>query len=149
MDVPPSDYGDAFDAAIYSWWYYLTFLFPAAVYAVPAIRRWRHVLWLVPVAFMASCVGYFVYWRSIDYALMAYYEKTGYFNTADTWYVFMPIFRGLPNVIVATFACTLCAWSISRRRLPGKQLEVTTSTKTEYRPRSIQSDNPYEPPHDT
>ena len=146
LDTQPSDYHDAFAAAIGSWWYFLTFLLPGMVYVLPAIKRWRYILWLIPVAFIASCIGYFIYWRSIDWALMAYYHKTGYFNTADTWYAFMPIFRGIPNALVATIACTMIGWLVSRRGLYETQIDTQTIAYDAPLADHIGSQNPYEPP---
>ena len=113
-DIQPIDYPDVVSAAVYNWKYLLTFLLPAAVYVIPAIARWRYLLWLTPLAFAASCTGFFIYWRSIDYALMEYYQKTGYFNAADTWYSLMPFVYGLPSSLVATLGCTLIAWAFPR-----------------------------------
>ncbi|MCU0721364.1 MAG: hypothetical protein MUC83_16760 [Pirellula sp.] len=145
-DVQPIDYGDALTAALNSWWYVLTFLLPAAVYAIPAVKRWRYILWLVPIAFLASCIGYFVYWRSIDYALMDYYHRTGYFNTADTWYVFMPFFRGLPNALFATFVCTVVGWFISRRRGHAPDTSLANCEQEGRHDVPNESENPYDPP---
>ncbi len=145
-DVQPIDYGDALTAAINSWWYLLTFLLPGCVYAIPAVKRWRYILWLAPVALIASCIGYFVYWRSIDYALVDYYQRTGYFNTADTWYVFMPIFRGIPNAMLATVACTLVGWFISRCGRHDPDTGVAYHEHEERHGDPIPSENPYEPP---
>ena len=69
-ETQPNDYPAALDAAMASWWYLLTFVLPGLVYLVPAVTRWRYILWLIPVAFFAACFGCFVYWRSIDWALM-------------------------------------------------------------------------------
>ena len=146
-EIQPNDYDDVLPAAIGSWWYFLTFLLPAIVYVVPAIARWRYIVWLVPVAFIASCLGYFVYWLSIDYVLMDYYRKTGYLNTVDTWYVFMPIFRGIPNALVATAGCTFIGWAISRRGLFEPQNESQDRVHETKPPGYTSSDNPYEPPH--
>ena len=145
-EVQPIDYGDALTAAINSWWYVLTFLLPAAVYAIPAVKRWRYILWLAPVAFVASCIGYFVYWRSIDYALMDYYQRTGYFNAADTWYVFMPIFRGIPNAMFATIACTVVGWFVSRRGRHDSDTSMAHNSRESRYGDSIESENPYETP---
>lgn len=147
-ETQPSDYAAAYDAAIDSWWYALTFLLPGLVYLVPAIVRWRYILWLIPVAFVASCMGYFVYWRSIDWALMDYYRRTGYFNTADTWYVFMPIFRGIPNALAATTICTLIGWVLSRRPSHGNANCPHPTVDSDDRRRAV-TGNPYEPPFAT
>lgn len=143
-EAQPSDYPAALDAAIASWWYALTFLLPGLVYLVPAFFRWRYILWLIPVAFIASCFGYFLYWRSIDWALMDYYRRTGYFNTADTWYVFMPIFRGIPNALAATTICTLIGWRISLRW--HQQITPPDPTGNTSVHAHSNSSNPYEAP---
>ncbi|TWT51469.1 hypothetical protein Pla22_42470 [Rubripirellula amarantea] len=145
-ETQPGDYAAALEAAIGSWWYALTFLFPGLVYLAPAAMRWRHILWLIPLAFLASCVGYLVYWLSIDWALMDYYRRTGYLPAGDTWYVFMPFFRGLPNALVATTACTLVGWVVSLRR--GRSLHVRSDSpsENEFPPLRKTSANPYEPP---
>ena len=147
IQTPPNDYQAAFEAAIGSWWYLLTFLFPALVYLVPAISRWQHILWLIPVAFVASCFGYLVYWRSIDWALMDYYRRTGYLNNADTWYVFMPIIRGIPNALAATTVCTLIAWVVSHRRQRTVHMNTEPSEDDSSAANPLLSTNPYEPPH--
>ena len=144
-ETQPIDYPAALNAAIGSWWYVLTFLLPGLVYLFPAIVRWRFILWLIPVAFVASCVGYFVYWRSIDWALMDYYRRTGYFNTADTWYVFMPILRGVPNAVAATTVCTLIGWALSRRPANTNDSRPGASVASPELIR-IETGNPYEPP---
>ncbi|QDT04845.1 hypothetical protein K227x_32420 [Rubripirellula lacrimiformis] len=145
-EIQPNDYASALDAAIASRWYLLTFLLPALVYLAPAVVRWRYILWLIPIAFIASCVGYFVYWRSIDWALMDYYRRTGYFNSADTWYVFMPIFRGIPNVLVATTICTLVGWGISRRPKRRTELSIAPTAPPGSREPVNATGNPYEAP---
>ncbi|WP_146597593.1 hypothetical protein [Novipirellula galeiformis] len=145
-EAQPSDYHAAFDAAIGSWWYLLTFLLPAFVFLVPAVTRWRFILWLAPVAFVASCFGYLVYWRSIDWALMDYYRRTGYFNTADTWYAFMPFFRGIPNALAATTACTLIAWALSLRPKRSLDSDAELSAGDVSAPNQFASANPYESP---
>lgn len=145
-ETQPSDYHAAFEAAIGSWWYLLTFLLPALVYFVPAVTRWRYILWLIPVAFVASCFGYLVYWRSIDWALMDYYRRTGYFNTADTWYVFMPIFRGIPNALAATTTCTLLGWAISSRPKRSPDIHTVPSADDTSSLTQIPSTNPYDAP---
>ncbi len=112
-DLPPDDYQATLTAAINSWLYYLTYLLPAAVNLIPVILRLRYTLWLVPFAFLVSGLGYFIYWQSIDVVLTNYYHKTGYYNTADTWFVFMPIVRGIPNVLLATAITTFLGWMFS------------------------------------
>lgn len=145
-DIQPNDYIDTLSAAIGSWWFYLTYAFPALVYIVPSLRRWRYILALIPIAFIASCVGYIIYWCSIDYTLMDYYHRTGYFNTADTWYVFMPIFRGLPNAIAATVATSLVGWAVSKRPVAEADLVSPPSGSTLSDSAAIDSTNPYSPP---
>ncbi|TWU44645.1 hypothetical protein Poly51_59140 [Rubripirellula tenax] len=145
-ETQPSDYVDAFDAAIGSWWYYLTFLLPGLVYLLPAAKRWRYILWLVPVAFIASCFGYLVYWRSIDWAFLDYYERTGYLETADTWYVFMPFIRGIPNALAATTVCTISAWAISCRPQRSMHMDLELLGCDSTSPNPTSSNNPYEPP---
>lgn len=145
-NVQPIDYTQVLTSAINSWWYLLTYLFPAAVYAIPAVKRWRFILWLAPVAFIAACCGYIVYWQSIDYALKDYYRKTGYMNTADTWYVFMPIFRGIPNAVFATVLCTLVAWIVSRRNVQNPEGNFGSRVHEDTAPSLDTSHNPYAPP---
>lgn len=145
-EIQPADYLLALENALNSWWYLLTFLLPALVYAFPALKRWRFTLLLFPVAFIAACVGYVVYWLSIDWALMNYYERTGYFNTADTWYVFMPFFRGIPNAIVATAITTVAAGILSLRPARNAREREEKYANDAYVVQKDVSVNPYTPP---
>jgi hypothetical protein len=77
---------------------------------------------------------------------MDYYRRTGYFNTADTWYVFMPFFRGLPNALLATFVCTVVGWFISRRRGHTPDASIANSEKDGRHHVPVESENPYDPP---
>lgn len=147
-EIQPIDYPKYLEAAIGSWWYFLTLLLPGLVFLVPAITRWRYILWLVPLAFLASCFGYLVYWRSIDWALMDYYRRTGYLNSSDTWYSFMPLFRGVPNAIAATLGCAAAGWMVSQRGPTNASLVRTPAATRMQETSSTRPINPYQSPHD-
>lgn len=147
-EIQPADYPDALASAINSWLYFLTYALPALIFLYPGVVRWRYTVWLAPFAFIASCFGYFVYWRSIDYELIDYYHKTGYYNVADTWYVFMPVFRGTPNVLLATATTTLGGWALSRRPTPLPRTDAPAINCGDS-PTDVRIDNPYAPPKTT
>jgi hypothetical protein len=145
-EIQPHDYEEMLIAAINSWLYLLAYILPAAIFILPVALCWRYTAWLAPLAFLASCVGYFTYWQSIGTAMIEYSHRTGYFNNADTWYVFMPIFRGLPNVLFATAATTLLGWALSRRRRRQPKTDPQLPQRNHDPGFITPNDNPYTPP---
>lgn len=97
-------------AAQWNGWFSLTLLLPLLVFGVPAFFRWRHTLWLTPLALLLAAIGYFVGIIAIEAAYDRIYRHTGFYPHSEVDGIVTAVAALFWGSIYATLATTLAAF---------------------------------------